>query len=63
MVRHLRLLSLWSTTGEQCVARVIDQMVAEGLVVLSDADVIKYAYRPVEVNSAESQVPAAEKKR
>jgi PII-like signaling protein len=42
---------------------ILDQMVAEGLVVLSDADVIKYAYRPVEVNSAESQVPAAEKKR
>lgn len=29
---------------------VLDQMVAEGLVVLSDADIIKYAYRPLEAN-------------
>jgi uncharacterized protein len=32
---------------------ILDQMVAEGLVVLSDADIIKYAYRPMEANSAE----------
>jgi PII-like signaling protein len=33
---------------------ILDRMVAEGLVVLSDADIVKYAYRPLETNSAEA---------
>lgn len=34
---------------------LIDQMVEEGLVVLSDADIIKYSYRALEVDLPDSQ--------
>ncbi|MGB6728085.1 MAG: DUF190 domain-containing protein, partial [Terracidiphilus sp.] len=33
---------------------LIDQMVEEGLVVLSDADIIKYSYRALEVDLPDS---------
>jgi PII-like signaling protein len=29
---------------------IVDQMVAEGLVVLSDVDIVKYAHRAVELD-------------
>jgi PII-like signaling protein len=29
---------------------IVDQMVSEGLVVLSDVDIVKYAHRAVELN-------------
>lgn len=34
---------------------LVDQMVAEGLVVFSDVDIIKYAYRPLETGVQEAQ--------
>lgn len=35
---------------------VVEQMVAEGLVVFSDVDIVKYAYRPLETDTAEHKV-------
>jgi len=46
----------------QAFLPIVDQMVAEGLVVLSDVDIIKYAYRPLETTSAETQLPATDQK-
>jgi PII-like signaling protein len=34
---------------------LVDQMVEEGLVVLSDVDIIKYSYRALDVDLPESQ--------
>jgi hypothetical protein len=33
---------------------LVEQMVEEGLVVLSDVDIIKYAHRALEVNATEA---------
>ncbi len=46
----------------QAFLPILDQMVAEGLVVLSEVDIVKYAYRPMEADSAGAQVPAADGK-
>lgn len=39
----------------QAFLPVVDQMVQEGIVVLSDVDVIKYAHRPTAMNGGEEQ--------
>jgi len=39
---------------------IIEQMVEEGLVVLSDVDIIKYSYRPIPVKEGEGKGPATE---
>ena len=36
----------------QAFLPLVEQMVEEGLVVLSDVDIIKYSYRPIEVDQA-----------
>jgi len=46
----------------QAFLPIVDQMVAEGLVVLSDVDIIKYAYRPLETGPSEPQIPVADNK-
>lgn len=46
----------------QAFLPIAEQMVAEGLVVLSDVDIIKYAYRPIETKPAETQLPATDQK-
>jgi PII-like signaling protein len=35
---------------------LVDQMVEEGLVVLSDVDIIKYSYRALDVDLPDAQV-------
>jgi PII-like signaling protein len=40
---------------------LVEQMVEEGLVVLSDVDVIKYSYRPIEVDQAAGSQTSEEK--
>jgi hypothetical protein len=42
----------------QAFLPILEQMVQEGLVVLSDVDVIKYAYRPLELSQTEEQATA-----
>jgi PII-like signaling protein len=39
---------------------LVDQMVAEGLVVISDVDIVKYAHRPVEAATAPEAQPCPE---
>jgi PII-like signaling protein len=53
------MLSVIDTEAKlQAFLPLIEQMVEEGLVVLSDVDIIKYSYRPIEVDqTAEPQVP------
>ena len=43
----------------QAFLPIVEQMVEEGLVVLSDVDVIKYAYRPMLADAGESQDAAS----
>ena len=38
---------------------LVDQMVEEGLVVLSDVDIIKYSYRALDTDQSESQPGSA----
>jgi hypothetical protein len=39
---------------------LVDQMVQEGLVVFSDVDIIKYAYRALETDKPTDKLPVAE---
>ena len=42
----------------QAFMPIVDQMVVEGLVVFSDVDIIKYAYRALETEAAQTPSPA-----
>ncbi len=46
----------------QAFLPIVEQMVQEGLVVLSDVDVIKYAHRPIEMGMEEAHFPAADQR-
>jgi PII-like signaling protein len=39
---------------------LVEQMVEEGLVVLSDVEVIKYSHRPIDVDSGEDSTKSGE---
>jgi PII-like signaling protein len=55
------MLSVIDTEAKlQAFLPLVEQMVEEGLVVLSDVDIIKYSYRPIEVDQAAEPQPSGD---
>jgi PII-like signaling protein len=51
----IMLSAIDSAEKLQAILPLVEQMVAEGLVVFSDVDVVKYAYRPLDTDAAEQK--------
>lgn len=45
----------------QAFLPLVEQMVEEGLVVISDVDIIKYAYRALEIDQAKESKPSGDR--